>query len=140
MKRFFAPGHKLAFAILIVCFVVPVIQGCASQFAKPSMAVEAWGPPPDNYETIVKRHFDSFLLDGESARFKFQTPVRGYANQGLVHGGGVRWTGYWVRVDVNAKNSFGGYVGWRPYIVLLATTGVYQIVEGESHPLIRRAE
>lgn len=126
-------------AVTALLLSLVLLAGCAasSSFARPSnMDAASWGDPPADYEERIRSHFDSFLKDGASARFRIQPPVRAYANQGLIHGGAVRWKGYLVRVDVNAKNSFGAYTGWKSYMVLLSLTGVWETIEGASHPLV----
>ena len=136
IRKTAAPGRRLALGAALAAFVV--LTGCATSagFAKPDMDPKNWGDPPADYEQRIRAHFDTFLKDGPSARYKFEAPVRAYANQGLIYGGGVRWVGYLVKVEVNAKNSFGGYVGWKPYMAMLSKDGVYQVMEGSSHPVV----
>lgn len=76
------------------------------------------------------------LKDAESARYRFDNPVRAYGNSGLIHGGEVSWTGWAVRTLVNAKNSYGGYTGYKPHIFCFSGETIYRHVEGDSHPLL----
>lgn len=91
------------------------ILGCAG-FQSPQPGAD-YGAYPSNYVDIVHEYFNQILKDPESARYRFDQPERGYMNHSLIYGGDVAWHGYLVKVDVNAKNSFGGYVGYTPYIV-----------------------
>jgi|JI102314A1RNA_FD_contig_21_16290514_length_532_multi_3_in_0_out_0_1 hypothetical protein len=116
-----------------------VLSGCASNLARPTAAAD-YGKPPENYEAIVKTHFEAQLKDPESARYKFSNPVKAYGNEGIAYGGGIRWMGYLVKVEVNAKNSFGGYVGYKPYLILFSGNSIYKEVSGDSHPLIHSVD
>jgi hypothetical protein len=52
----------------------------------------------------------------------------------------VIWMGYMVDVEVNAKNSFGGYVGFKPYMVFFSGESIYRVHEGTSHVLMTRVD
>jgi hypothetical protein len=75
------------------------------------------GQYPTQYEDAVKRYFDNVLFDPFSASYKIGTPQKAYANDGLMFGGDVIWYGYVIDVWVNAKNRYGGYVGYKHYLV-----------------------
>jgi len=126
-----------------IALFAAALTGCAAGFQKLDPSTVNWGerPTPAQVESAVKRHFEFALKDAESARYQISTPYRGYANEGALAGGGIRWAGYLVDVQVNAKNSFGGYTGYKPYQVLLTRDmNVYRAVEGSSHVLIHRLE
>ena len=116
-----------------------VLSACASAFS-PLPEGSIFPPPPANADAMVKVHFESILKDPDSARYKVSPPYKAFANYSLVEGGGLRWKGYAVDVQVNAKNSYGGYTGFKPYIVLINENGngVFRAVPGETHPLIKR--
>lgn len=98
----------------LVC--AATVAACASQPPAPSdySAIE----PPVGYEESVPRLFADVLKDPDSAHYRYAPPARAYVNNGLIHGGGYGWIGYAIPVLVNAKNSYGGYTGFREYIVL----------------------
>jgi len=77
------------------------------------------------------------LKDPESARYRFGTPKKAYVNEGLAYGGGVAWYGWLVDVAVNAKNSFGGYTGAKPYVALFKNGRVHKVAR-EDDLLLRR--
>lgn len=64
---------------------------------------------PDNYKSLIKNYFIRALKDPDSAKYIFYKPVRAYTASTKI----VFWM---VRVDVNAKNSYGGYTGYKPFI------------------------
>lgn len=72
------------------------------------------GPMPADPEPAVRAYMQSLLKDPESARYRFtERPVRSY-----LWGASARHNAvfaYIYRAEVNAKNSYGAYVGERPY-------------------------
>ena len=58
-------------------------------------------------QALIKAHFDNALLDGTSARWKWQLQRHPQVYCG------------WV----NAKNRLGAYSGWKPYYVMFGKTG-----------------
>ena len=69
----------------------------------------AWGQTPTGYEEPIMNDIRSTLLDPESARFKFGSPFRSSSPIDYMR---EQNKPVWVvTVLVNAKNSFGGYVG-----------------------------
>lgn len=95
------------------------VWGCAT--AGPTAAeIEGfdYGPEPTRaaVESKVRAYFDVTLKDAESARYRFDPAVTKYwiketgwatAKRSLV--------GWLAKVDVNAKNSYGGYTGFQRY-------------------------
>ena len=102
-----------------------ILSGCVSSYQRPEPGAD-YGIPPVNYEQTIKEHFESVLKDPESAIYRFGQPIKAYENEGLFFGGKLIWLGYLVDVEVNAKNSFGGYVGYKPYIFLFNGNQIYK--------------
>jgi hypothetical protein len=85
-----------------------ILAGCASNPTKEQISSADFGSYPSDYAAIVKSQIGYRLKDPSSAIFNIpnQTPKK-------------RWMrefdkvsyGYTVCFDVNAKNSYGGYVG-----------------------------
>lgn len=75
-----------------------------------------FGSPPQNYEQAIKNHMSNCLKDPFSAQYQFGQPEKAWYGKtgGLLVSRDVRY-GWGVLTRVNAKNSFGGYVGWRNY-------------------------
>ncbi|MCK9455360.1 hypothetical protein [Sulfurimonas sp.] len=128
---------------LIVIFtyivVALLLSACAGAFQRPGPSVN-YGNPPQGYEEAIKVHFKQVLKDPESANYRFGKPVKAYTNEGMVYGGKVSWVGYLVDVQVNAKNSFGGYVGFKPYMLLFDGNNIVKYIEGSDHVLVHRME
>jgi|SRR6185369_16635263 len=69
-----------------------------------------YGAPPEKYEDIVKLYYAERLKDPDSAKYSdFTTPKRSHLIVDKYEKT-VRY-GYTVCANINAKNSFGGYVG-----------------------------
>jgi hypothetical protein len=113
--------------IRLVVLLTALLAGCATSFETPHLTPADWGPVPAAtvYEAAVKEHFHGVLKDPDSALYRFGQPLRAYQQYGPLssQAGQLKWVGYLVQVEVNAKNSFGGYVGYKMYDVKLNNTG-----------------
>lgn len=87
---------------------------------------------PENWKEIVENGIRGILKDPESARFRYPNEKQKYCgisniSDGIAHkitlSSKSPLLGYSGIVFVNAKNSFGGYVGEEPYW--------YMITDGE---------
>jgi len=52
------------------------------------------------------------LKDPMSAQYQFAVPTKGYMHDAPIAGGKIHYC-WKVEAKINAKNSFGGYVGFR---------------------------
>lgn len=122
--------------LFLIALSAATILGCASAFEKPEQNAY-YGDVPTNIDQKVKDHFALTLKDPTSPIYRIGKPRKAYVNGGLlVNGGKVSFTGYSVPVMVNAKNSFGGYVGFKPYTVLFKNNEVVDHIKGHSHILL----
>lgn len=112
-----------------------LLGACAGAFKKPDTTAD-WGPAPENYEQKIKAYYEVLLKDPDSARYRFSPPVKGWVNEGLAYGGGIQWMGWMVNVDINARNSFGGYTGAKPHWALFTNGEIVRHIEDFNHPLI----
>ena len=88
-----------------------------------------YGAYPSNYQSSVRQHLQRNLLDYDSAKIEFyMKPVKVFYTTTLAFDGflsafkssheGENWAGfpvYLACVNVNAKNTYGGYTGWQTY-------------------------
>lgn len=98
--------YKLIF--VVAAFSV-FISGCATMPTPEQAANADYGSYPSNYESIVKNYYNSILKDPGSANFQhISSPEKRW------YGGNFMPAkyGYLVCASVNAKNSYGGYVGY----------------------------
>jgi hypothetical protein len=112
--------------------VATAVAGCAT--TAPTVAqlqTAEYGEPPQTYEGVIHSYFDASLKDPASIQYKDLTaPEKGYTqhDRGLI-GGGVKITyGWLVKATVNAKNSYGGYVGFRTYTFLFRGDQVVDMI------------
>ena len=100
----------------IVLIVAMFLEGCGLVAQKKadellSRSTQAdWGVLDSDHEATERAYILQTLKDPYSAMFRFSTPTRG-----VSHSLGEPVLAWYSLVYVNAKNSFGGYVGERPY-------------------------
>ena len=98
----------LTTALLVGCQTAPVDRS----------AVESgdYGPYPDNYKEIIQAHWRPILKDPYSAQYHYAGgPFKCYMRDAPVAGGKPVIFGYCVMFSMNAKNSYGAYIGETQY-------------------------
>lgn len=105
---------SLLSAIIGVLF----ISGCATTPSANDQLTAYYGPQPSDPERTVRRYMGHILKDPMSATYQLQgMPRTMWARPNLVVGPFIY--GWGVCVIINAKNSFGGYVGEKMYFFLI---------------------
>ncbi|HCD8204972.1 TPA: hypothetical protein ND709_004620, partial [Klebsiella michiganensis] len=89
-----------------VVFTVMLLGGCVSAPDKAELSRADYGKLPDNYQEIIKDSMSARLKDPYSARYDFNEPFKGWCKSGFT-----TYYGWLVPFTLNAKNSYGGYVG-----------------------------
>lgn len=115
--------HRIFVAVLFSTLVA----GCAS-FTPEELASLDYGPYPDNYKDIVQRYIDAKLKDPASAVVEYRADPGKIWQKGSIISS--KEYGWGVCLWINAKNSYGGYVGRRPYAFLIRN-GTIVHVHGE---------
>lgn len=88
------------------CSIAPVSQT--------DVANGDYGPFPENYKTIVSEYYRPTLKDPYSAVYVWNVPpFKCYLRDAPVKGGKPREFGFCTFFKMNAKNSYGAYVGER---------------------------
>ncbi len=109
------------FRLIAVGALAAALGGCASAPSMQQIAAADYGQPmtPSECLGIARQAIADQLKDPSSAQFRNETPCHtGYSNNVPLLGRSAQF-GYIQNGDVNAKNAFGGYVGFRPYHVLI---------------------
>lgn len=79
-----------------------------------------YGAYPKNYEQRIRQDLENRLLDYDSAKIKIIVPPRKtFYITSLYSTPTQRWdyrVYYSICVNVNAKNNYGGYTGWKTYL------------------------
>lgn len=104
-------------AKLAAIAMILIVSGCVTTAPPPTaseLASAYYGPYPSEYERVIKEYMSVRLKDPYSAHYEFLIrPSTGYLSlkENIF--------GWLVCVDINAKNSYGGYTGAKPNIFLL---------------------
>lgn len=114
-----------------VFLAAALIAGCASPPTQQEIASADYGYEPNQYqaEKDVKQFFGRYLKDPYSAQYQFGDVYKGYF-VGSAFEGRKLMAGYLLDASVNAKNSFGGYMGNKQYKFLFRNgvmQGVWEI-------------
>lgn len=97
----------------LILLPVLLLTGCATALKVPPPAVVAaakFDPVPADIEARIKAQYTVILKDPYSAVYSFGVPRRCYFETAAG-----KLFGYAIPVTVNAKNSYGGYVGGQLY-------------------------
>lgn len=122
-----------SFLRMITLALIVSVSGCATLADKwhtTTIEDTARGEQPVDYVKSIKAHLENKLKDPFSAQYKdFSLPNQGsYSKNEVIQSptlvnvnGYNRVTnihGWRVTVEVNAKNSYGAYAGWKTYTFL----------------------
>lgn len=101
---------------LALGLAVSGLTGCARMPTQSELAGINYGEPvlQDDAERQAKEFLGSQLKDPYSAVYTWQPVNTGWVKAPPLLGGGMD-AGWILKGTVNAKNSFGGYVGAKPY-------------------------
>jgi hypothetical protein len=88
-----------------------------------------YGPSPTNYQEAIRTHYAQWLFDPYSAVYTFGTPGTGWVRPGPTASPVYGWR---VCGTVNAKNRFGGYVGARPFVIVIRHDQVATDIMGDT--------
>jgi hypothetical protein len=103
---------------IIAVIAITLATGCAGMFQVPPAEMYGEAPDPFMAEMMIEDAVKNKLKDPDSAKFKNITgPYKAYGNIGAAYGGDIKFAGWVYYVDVNARNSFGGYSGHKKWIV-----------------------
>jgi len=98
----------------------PTVAEPAAQTASHTAASE-YGDMPTHWEETIRQYFQTYLRDPGSVRYQEITPpVKGAVTTvtGVILAHETRRPGWTVKATINAKNSQGGYVGFKTYTFL----------------------
>lgn len=103
-----------------------LLGGCASLPSPQEAANADYGQYPSDYEQIAHNYYEMIAKDPSSLQYRSITVPRQFWL-------GNRFTGaqygYLVCVTVNAKNGFGGYVGFETDALLIRNGTVIQYLQ-----------
>jgi hypothetical protein len=121
------------FPVLVLGFVMGLV-GCADVPPTPQQVASiGYGSPlPANYKVIIQDYLNTHLKDPFSAVVTWRyAPVQTWIRNAPMQGSQLI-LGWKVVCDVNAKNSFGAYTGFKPYLFMIRDGAVVFEVSGED--------
>ena len=125
------PKHFLKIPIILV----PLLASCASGPTQDQLAKADFGREISTTEctAMAEGVISDGLKDPSSAQFRKSQCTKGSWASVPLLGMGVEF-GWLQRGEVNGKNSYGGYVGFRPYQVLIRDGAVirYCVSDGDG--------
>jgi hypothetical protein len=97
--------------------LLAMASACAS--GRPSaeeLATADYGSPisQEEAQTMAERWLEDNLKDPFSAQIRWAPVEKGLVRDAPIRGGSIHF-GYLLDAEINAKNSYGAYVGFRPY-------------------------
>lgn len=112
--------NKILLASLAVS--ITFLCGCVSNPTLSEVNNADYGPMPSKelYEGKIRSYQESNLKDPDSAKYNFSEPHKGWCK----FNGEVNY-GWIVDYTLNAKNSYGGYVGAKPQFSFIKNTKAY---------------
>jgi len=108
-----------------ILLIGSAISGCASAPTAEQITNADYGREmsSDECRSVAERTIAYTLKDPNSAQFRHQPCYKGWVSSVPILGMSAAF-GYVQAGEVNAKNSFGGYVGFRSYQALLRNGAV----------------
>ena len=100
--------------------LLPLLTACASGPTPEQLSQADYGNEPSISEctSIAEGVISSSLKDPDSARFRNSQCFKGHWGSVPILGMGIQY-GWIQKGEVNGKNAYGGYVGFRTYQVLI---------------------
>lgn len=125
---------------VIMSMSIAAVTGCGTAPTGPSgrpLTIADAGPPPISPLQEMNAALRSRLKDPDSALVRIiGTPKAMVTNQvALVSNGGAGWR---ICAEVNGKNSYGGYVGYRRIFVLWNSGRILEYMDGDFGELACR--
>ncbi|WP_024561708.1 membrane lipoprotein lipid attachment site-containing protein [Franconibacter pulveris 601] len=102
---------------LLVFLTALTLTGCMSTPTATQISNAYYGELPQYYEGQIKETIGSSLKDPDSAKYQFGTPSKAYFQGGIADNFKMYY-GWAIPVRVNAKNSYGAYVGYQQYVFM----------------------
>mgnify|MGYP005851583673 CR=1 FL=1 len=115
--------------LLGITIVSIFLVGCASgpptaeQFANADYGTPITQTDAEAKATALVR---TFLKDPDSALFDWDQVERGWVRDVSLFGGELSF-GYILRGQINARNGFGGYTGYKPYLFMFKNGEIVEV-------------
>ena len=119
-----AASVRLKMNTLIVAWSVALLASCATTPLDEELCHTGYGAPlTTDWRSAIRSWFHDQLKDPSSAQYEFTQPRKGYARTPPSEGEKLV-VGYKVIAEVNAKNTYGDYAGFRPYLFIFRNNAI----------------
>jgi hypothetical protein len=123
--------------LVTMCFIT---TGCVEFVSREKLNAAYYGNKPENCKELVIQYYDRRLKDPDSAKYKnWLSPVQGAAYVKYAPNNVLEYMaeegipklefGWLVCFSVNAKNSYGGYTGFKTKTAVIRDNTVIGIEE-----------
>jgi hypothetical protein len=110
---------------LTVAWGAALLASCATTPLEKELCRIGYGSPLTmDWRSAIRNWFHDQLKDPFSAQYEFELPRKGYAQ---APEGTKLLVGYKVIARVNAKNSYGNYVGFKPYLFIFRNNAIIYV-------------
>ncbi|MGP9420775.1 hypothetical protein ACT3RT_17475 [Ewingella sp. AOP9-I1-14] len=109
---------------ILLVIAVSFLAGCVSNPNPVEVSNADYGVKPSKelYELKIKSYQEERLKDPDSAKYHFGEPHKGWCKfNGMVNYGWI------IDYSLNAKNSYGGYVGAKPQFAFIKNETAYHM-------------
>lgn len=118
---------------LSVMLLGVALSGCVQPMTKAEIDLAVYEPLPGDYQARIQALMETRLKDPDSAKYKFLAPRKSYTES-------TRHFGYVVPVEVNAKNSYGGYTGYKPHYFAYYQGSFKDVTDGVNWEAVKWSE
>jgi hypothetical protein len=121
------------FIVIVVLVTFVLVSGCGlaynakrNELLKTAKISDYGPPPPANHCDVEKQLLASVLKDPLSAQYQWgNNEVRDIIQEGMASPNAVL---VWITsAQINAKNGFGGYTGFKPYLFAWRNGKIYAV-------------
>lgn len=118
---------------LVAISLPALLVACAAAPTDEQRANANYGTPMSqgDCETLIKSAIELTLKDPSSAQYRAVSQCRRAIDLIITRGGNAYVAAYRIDLQVNARNSFGGYVGFTPYAAVMRNGEILQLVSGK---------
>lgn len=124
---------------VITALLLAGLAGCATHPVGPDgrpQTLQDAGPPPSDQMAAVRDVLKYRLRDFDSAKIELdRAPRRVVMPTWLEHPGGAGWE---LCPNVNAKNVYGGYVGYKRVLILWKNGAAVDVFDGDHGDFLCR--
>lgn len=117
---------------ITVLMLAALLGGCAATPTAEDgrkLTVEDAGPAPESVDKVIADAIRYRLKDPDSAKYQvIGKPWRQVTNKTMISNGGAGWA---ICFEVNAKNSYGAYTGYKRTYMLWNSGRVIEYLDGD---------